>query len=206
MRTIEVTLYKFDELPTEEAKKRALEWAREHRGFSEWDVQDLTDRMKEEIEEAGYYLGRYDSVCWSLSHCQGDGVCFSAEADLEKVAARLLPEARQALEWAANCDNATQAFVVGDERGHTIRLEWEDIQTSTAIEWLSSSEDKVAWVLMTPLLDRLREAVEEDIRSLQHMLQKMGYDYIEDMDSDENLVDAMDANGDEFDEEGNYQQ
>jgi len=74
MRTIELTLYKFDEL-SEEAKQTAIKNERD----SEYNV-DLSmfkSSATEQIEELGFY----DDIelKYSLSYSQGDGLSFSCK-------------------------------------------------------------------------------------------------------------------------------
>jgi hypothetical protein len=87
---------------SEEAKARAREVWRE----TAWDSVDselLTEQFAEALEyefgiEARTHPVKYATVTryepeieWSLSYCQGDGVSFQADVDIEKIVAHGVP-------------------------------------------------------------------------------------------------------------------
>ena len=196
-----VTLYRYEELD-ERAQERALEWAREHRGWQDWDTEDLTEQMKQDLEDRGYVVSGKHPISWSLSYSQGDGVCFDAAIDLKIVAKRLYPEAIEALDWAASVGYPTWANVNGEERYYTCDLDWSDITDDIDIEDLEEGE-ALAWTIMVPRLQRLRELVEADMSDTQSALERLGYAEIAYRDSEKYLKESMKANEDEFDEDGN---
>lgn len=72
MRTIETTVYTFDEL-TPKAKERARQWWRE--GF-EYDGEDVIEDFKAIAALLGF---KVDKVYWSGFSSQGDGASFTGE-------------------------------------------------------------------------------------------------------------------------------
>ena len=71
MKTIEINLYSYDEL-SNEAKQCALrEWNKNNTEL----LYDFKDYCKEVLKEEGFIDTK---VSYSLSYCQGDGLCFSA--------------------------------------------------------------------------------------------------------------------------------
>lgn len=72
MRTIETTVYKYDELPTDEARERAREWYTQTCRDYEW-----WDSCYEDARTIGAALGfRIDDIFFSGFSRQGDGACF----------------------------------------------------------------------------------------------------------------------------------
>lgn len=77
MRTIETTVYDFDEL-SDEAKQNAIE-----KWYENEDYPWLEDNIACFLSENDPYF--YDKKTqYSLSYCQGDGLSFESKFDLEK--------------------------------------------------------------------------------------------------------------------------
>lgn len=80
MRTIEINLYKYNELTDEAAKERARDWYRQgHLDYEWWDhVYDMA-------KEAGAILGiDIDNIYFSGFWSQGDGACFEGSYSYRK--------------------------------------------------------------------------------------------------------------------------
>lgn len=79
MRTIEKTIYKYDELPTEAAKAKARDWYRET-GMS----YDWWDAVYEDAKTILEAIGFTDvDICFSGFGSQGDGASFTAKYGYE---------------------------------------------------------------------------------------------------------------------------
>lgn len=77
MRTIETTLYDFNELSTEAKQVAIQKW------YENEDYPWLENDMREFLNEKDPYF--YDKkIQYSLCYCQGDGLSFSSKFDLEK--------------------------------------------------------------------------------------------------------------------------
>ena len=89
MRIEEVKVLQFNEL-SDTAKERAREWYRNrlNNDFS-FESDCIGENFKEALKDAGYCT---DNVEWSLSSCQGDGVNFAGDIDLDVVLPRILTE------------------------------------------------------------------------------------------------------------------
>lgn len=76
MRQELVSYYKFDELPTQEAKDKALNWYRE--GYPDYDWWDsVYDRWDTLLEQAGFTAADiHFTGFWS----KGDGACFDCSS------------------------------------------------------------------------------------------------------------------------------
>jgi hypothetical protein len=78
MRTIEKTIYKYDELPTEAAKAKAREWYRETGLDYEW-----WDAVYEDAKTILAAIGFSDvDIRFSGFYCQGDGASFTGRYGL----------------------------------------------------------------------------------------------------------------------------
>lgn len=81
MRTIETTLYKFDEL-SDEAKQKAIEDARERE--HEYGLESLPEMMQDQLEYLLTEKGARNlsvTVRYSLGYSQGDGASFTGSFD-----------------------------------------------------------------------------------------------------------------------------
>jgi hypothetical protein len=80
MRTIttETELYSFEELSTEAQERAVAEYVE----TAEFDTESMTDGMQYELGEYG--LSDME-LNYSLSNCQGDGVAFYGDVDIEAV-------------------------------------------------------------------------------------------------------------------------
>ena len=72
---------------SEEARARARDcWREKGWTWDQCDSDQLTEFFKHELEEE-WGIDEAE-VSWSLSYCQGDGVSFTANLNLDKVAAK----------------------------------------------------------------------------------------------------------------------
>ena len=89
MRTINVTLYEYDELPTDRAKERAREWFRRAGGGDDYCSEYVIDDAKTCFALCGFDITDvYYSGFWS----QGDGACFVGSWSAKDVKADKLKE------------------------------------------------------------------------------------------------------------------
>ena len=103
-----VTLYSYEELPTEAAKKRARQW---YIKVGEDRDETVEFVMREQIECAGIGDAK---LLYSLGHRRGDGVCFEVVIALHRfvVTQRVL---RRAVELRRRLD-----FIEIDKTGHDL--------------------------------------------------------------------------------------
>lgn len=80
MRKIQVTVYQFDELPTEKAKEKAREWFRSLPD-DDW-FRPAYEDMKECLSLCGFTV---DQIFFSGFSSQGDGACFEGGWKAEDV-------------------------------------------------------------------------------------------------------------------------
>lgn len=203
-KTYKTTTYTYAELPTPEAKKRAVEWARknENETFSDFHATDITRMFYEKLSALGYPCHDPDArddhrrtrahgdangcIEWSLSHSQGDGVAFYGPVDMEIVAKRVLTPEDYAAWKTLHDDGDITVKLVRNGFGHRYS-HWNTMTVS--IE--SNSGDSA-------LLQRIEDAITEDVRKTSRELESAGYKEIEYKLSDPVLIEGLMNNDDEF--------
>lgn len=101
MRTIETTVYNYDELPTDAAKERAREWYLEHGLYYEW-----WDSAYDDARTIGAALGfEVEKIFFSGFYSQGDGASFTGHYYYS-------PGWREKLR--KYCPLETEAFAIGE--------------------------------------------------------------------------------------------
>lgn len=173
--TCQLTLYYFDEL-SEEAKKRALTQKYEFEGDSSLELQ-LKYRFTQYLARCGYPV---DDICWSLNHCQGDGMAFyGAIPDLEVLARRLGFE-DEAIDTLNKLGMKDAVWCIKRNYfGH--RYSHEHTMEIDVGEFYNTSD--------TPnIIDKLEAAIKTDIVKLSQLLCGIGYALIDDYYSDENMI------------------
>jgi hypothetical protein len=86
-RTIETTLYKFDELPSDKAKEAAREWFRRS---SDGD-NDFAECVIDDAKQCAAILGiEIDEVYWCGFNSQGDGASFEGSYSYAKGAPKAI--------------------------------------------------------------------------------------------------------------------
>lgn len=208
MRTIESTVYTFDELD-DSAKERARDWWRELEALdfdAECVIEDA-QRMAEilgiefdtrPVKLMGGGVRRDPCVYWSGFSSQGDGACFEGRYRYAKGAAKAIrKEAPQDTRLHAIADDLQavqrKAFYRLEARvRHTGRYYHEH---STSID-VEAGEDSYRDI--GDKGEAIAEALREFMRWIYRHLEQE-YTYIM---SDENVDESIRTNGYEFDENG----
>lgn len=199
MKTVELKLYKFDEL-SKEVQEKVIKNNRDINVYDDWHEFILEDWIKEVIPSKGFEATNiYYSGFWS----QGDGAMF----EYEGIADELLNEFIDTLnlspmrkQWVSNNVSVTGW---GKHRGHyshekccSHSIYWGvnngDIQYSSSFhQWLVSFEDDFEAFIIDRYEDICRElyrALEESYyylteeRQIVETLYGQDYDYTEDGD------------------------
>ncbi|MAG77177.1 MAG: hypothetical protein CL811_10515 [Colwelliaceae bacterium] len=74
MRTKTINVYKYEEL-SEKAKEKALDWYRETNDYP-FLYENLEEDLKIVLKDSKIRIVSDFKLFYSLSHCQGDGLCF----------------------------------------------------------------------------------------------------------------------------------
>ena len=196
MERITIETYKFEELD-EKAQKKAIEWYREHAWDSHNDNQ-LTDDFCEYLEENGLvvdYTGgknTHPKVWWSLGNCQGDGVAFEGKIDLDKLAAKHEDVAALMKKVKEIDEEATSDFWFRiSHSGHYYH------ENSMSVD--SECSDNEA---LHEIQAELQTIIEGLIKEWSRHCEKMGYDEIDYVNSDESIIEMIEANEYNFTKEG----
>lgn len=194
MREITVKLFGINEL-SEKSKNRAIHAFRQ-KGWN-WDESDaelLSETFEEKISEMGYCS---DNIAWSLSCCQGDGVCFAGEVDIEKISERLLENKK------ISSDEFSEIKTLIDEGFLTMELSkgrsyYCILNCNYDGEFLEEN------TYLEPTLDLLIKLIQDDYSELEGELEKIGYDEIDYKNTDDYIIECMEANDYEFLEDGTF--
>ena len=196
--------YRFEEL-SEAAKETAREWFRE---AHEWDSSDsdmLTEQFQQDLESQYGMSGM--KVWWSLGSCQGDGVAFEGEPDIESMAAACA----EGQGWhAAACQQLRKlidaakvtAFLAGRQEdpewrvviGHEGRYYgWHSMNVNVYCQsaW---GDIEVCQNTLDEIAALAAEAVCEICSEVCEVLETQGYAEIEYHESDEWIAQECDAN------------
>ena len=182
---------------SEEAKARARDCRRE-KGWT-WDQCDsdqLTEFFKQELEEK-WGIDEAE-VSWSLGYCQGDGVSFTANLNLDKVAVkneavREIMQAVELLEAAGGWEYLPEWSVSIDANGGH----------ASCYTYHGSHGDEQR--VLDELCVEMEAELEQVYKQACRRLEELGYAEIEYHDSDEYLDDELTANDHYlFTEEGEF--
>lgn len=131
----------------------------------------LGEYFTRELKAAGYEPHN-DGVYWSLGYCQGDGMAFDADCDLDVLIGRLMLGSMKAAVWHAI--EKTENFRVVVKHGgkcchsRSMSVEAEDWR----VEECCTRSEQRAW-------DWLIGAIEADVERISERLEKDGYSLLE---------------------------
>lgn len=191
MKTVEITLYKFDEL-SDEAQQNAIQKWREDQYQNGDNLFWFMDSCKDYLKDTGFINPK---IQYSLSYSQGDGLSFSADGytRLKETFIKHLGEHHSNIADYL-CDNVT--LQIKGNTGHYCYASKSDIDLY--LEVYSSNN--------TPLVDDLIEVVMKDITdeylTACRVLETNGYEQIEYEQSDEYIQETINANDYDFTIEG----
>ena len=78
-KTMTITVYQYDELPTEKAKERAREWFK----ISNAELGNVRDKISDDMKETLSSIGLGDcKPQFAMNYCQGDGASFYGTIDV----------------------------------------------------------------------------------------------------------------------------
>lgn len=179
-----ITTYAFNEL-SDKAKKKAVAILQQSESEN-LPTEFITEVLAEKLEDTGYPS---DKIAWSLSCCQGDGVAFTGRIDLDLVVPRLFKGDKAA--------RLLELLEEGHIRIDIIKHGAYSHANSMRLDVNFSGDDKDV-----PLVNELKEDILTDIRSLSKDMEKIGYDQIDALTSEEAVIESAIANAMEFTKEG----
>lgn len=194
MRTIETKVFTFDEL-SDDAKQTAIEQIRNQENSI--DLYSFKEQCEDIIANNGFTGGI--ELQYSLSYSQGDGLSFSCDRYdfLEDIFLELLGKGK---ERTAKTLAENTTFVCKSNNNRYCFASKSDIDMYLE-NWTSSinttDTDNIDKVITAAL-----EVVQNKYLKLCKELEDAGYDEIEYQDSDEFIIETIEANEYEFTEEG----
>lgn len=202
MRTATVNLYSVKEL-TGKAKDRAIEAGRTFANET-FDSDGMTEELQDHaIEKHGV---KTDTCYWSISFCQGDGVAFYGNLDLDELAKKH-GDVKAILAKAKKIDVTLSVKIDGkNSRYHhwnsmTVEVEndygfrYNDKKyTDKRLTELENKSDALA--------NELQEAVATILKDASRDTYRWGEEVILANSEDENVIDLLEGNEWEFDENG----
>jgi hypothetical protein len=201
-----------------EAKERAREWWRE-RERNDFNTDGMTEMLVNDLEyEYGIEVSYSTCKCgngktynrpdieWDFSYCQGDGVSFKTDINLEKMAAHGVPgceyfsfDAQKLAELWKGMQVVEAVSFSEYSIDWTIRLD----KGNATVEYRTyRDQDEGEDRLCTMLATEMEKILESIYKDACRRLEKIGYDDIEYRNSDECIEEEIEANDYKFDEAG----
>jgi hypothetical protein len=190
MKTIEIQLYKFDEL-SEAAKQTAIEKERNSEDY--FFMEFFKDDAMEKINEAGF-KGNV-KLQYGLSYSQGDGLSFSCQYfdKMNDLFTEVLGPGKQK---TIDCLINNISFDLKANNGHYCYASKSDIDLELDNYYVKSQNN------IDLVINKVREKLEDLYIDLCRELEKQGYSEIEFQNSDECISENLINNDYDFTENG----
>lgn len=184
MRTIETTLYTFDEL-TKEAKENAIERIRETQDEPLYFFDEI---YNERFSDSGF---EGTEVQYCLSNSQGDGLSFSAE-NYNKLKELILEVLGSGKEKTAKLIAEHIEITIEGNKGRYCYASRTDVNVS-----FNQYHPKI-----THIIEEVERKLQDIYLSLCKELGEIGYAEIDYYYSDEAIIEHIEVNDYEFTEDG----
>ena len=198
-RKVETEIFTFRELPKKGQEKAIQDW-REAGHSLDFIGDDLSEVFKAELNALGL---PDDNVQWSLGYSQGDGVAFYGTIDVEEYLRKnkLLKKYKSiAADTSAQLQGENSRYHHWNSMQVLVYYEGDEIRDLPEVgsgpkEWRPVTDKE-------KLLAEFEEHLKEHIEEVSRTLEKMGYDEIEYLQSDEQIADTLEANEYEYTADG----
>lgn len=196
MQEVTVKLFEFEELP-QEVQERVVQREREKldREGWYWLSEEISWMFSEMLAERGL---PNEDVRFSLTHCQGDGVAFYGDIDIQEY----IEKNEEDLEWLSA---ALVHEALGDSEGSFLDKIYAQIEKSRSWHHYDHHNTMVVRVEAcdaTPEEEELAEGLEaqlqQHVKEVSRELEEHGYRVIEHAQSDESIRDMLIARGDHY--------
>lgn len=174
MKEITLKVYEFSELSKDVQNK--LIQKRAELNQRHVDATFVTDALRDSLSGNGVNA---KNVFWSLSNCQGDGVCVDGEIEALTLFKFMGVRKKCVMEMAAR----GQVKVIAEHRGRHCH------KHSFHLEIVCDDQDQPQEVL--DYLEKLTESALEHIRNACDAAEKVGYDHIDHLGSEEVAKDEL---------------
>jgi uncharacterized protein YjbJ (UPF0337 family) len=202
MRTVKVNLYSVKEL-TGKAKDRAIEAGRQWHNET-FDADNMTEQLQDHAKEKFGVVT--DECMWSISFCQGDGVAFYGNLDLDVLSAKHRNVA--AILRKAKKHDITLSVKIEGRNGRYHHYNTMDVEVENDYGFRYNGK-KYREARLTELerisdglAEELRAAVKSILVDASHDTYSWGEDCILADSEDDAIEDLLDANDWEFDVNG----
>jgi DNA-dependent RNA polymerase auxiliary subunit epsilon len=207
MREITKSIYTFNEL-NPEAKQKAIN---DYIEGIDWSIESeyITEVFQDELSNLGY--PNHDTP-WSLNYSQGDGVAFYGQVDVENVARRLLNEDNYNFlmemldEIKLEFDIVKNSFGYHYSHYNTMSVEMELVEWSDRLDFDGGSDleevDRNLSQKVVVVANELWGAIRRDVVETSQRLEKIGYEMIEGVQSEESAIEYLKESDVEFYENG----
>lgn len=190
MRTEEIKIYNFEEL-SDKAKEKARDWWKND-GLDEHERDSITESFQEKLEKLGLPT---EKVCWGLSCCQGDGVAFYGNVDIEdyltknklKTTYKELLNNGDVLIWDVEIYNNNHHYNHYNTMSIRYNLDYNQITDE-----------------LEELAEELTDHILSHIKEISKDFETSGYKQIDYYNSDEYVDEVITANEYEFTENGDH--
>lgn len=178
---------KFSEL-SDDAKQKARENYSINYSINEFINEDIEIIFKEKLDDAGL---PHNNVYFSLGHCQGDFVSFEGFIDLIGYLQKnkIFTEYKRLFDCGGN---ERVSFEVRHPALKSMTLNMDDFIS----DYHAGTEEQIKQVRW--LAEELYDYIKDHISSTSKKLRYMGYEIIEDLESDQ----SIECSGIEFNEDG----
>jgi hypothetical protein len=190
MKTIEIQLYKFDEL-SDESRQNAIEMQRN----SKYNIylDSFNDNAHEQIIDAGF-RGKI-KLQYSLSYCQGDGLSFSCDYfdKLNDLFIEILGEGKQK---TIDCLINNCSFKMENTNNRYYFASKNDLDFYLDNYYVKSQSN------IDLVIEKVKEKLEDLYIDLCKSLEKQGYNEIDYQNSDEYISEMLISNDYDFTKNG----
>lgn len=185
METISIDTYQFDELP-KEVQEKVVDKTRD---TFKIDSDLITEIFKEELANKGL---PNEDIRYSLSYCQGDGVAFYGNIDIDLLCEKD-EKAKDLIEAIRKFDPDVYLAITIKKSSHFHMYDHYntmDLYIEDDFHWASEEEEKKFIRRLTELEKYLKDLIKDTSQELE----RIGYADIESQLSDENIIDFLTAN------------
>ena len=206
MKKIGVDVYKINELSSDIRQKVIDRNRYEYLDCANYDIQDDFSQI---LEQKGYPT---NDIRYSLSYCQGDGVAFYGDIDLENFIEKRYSELEENLskhdlrrikyiaKQGLTIDIRKSSYFHLYDHYNTMIVEVVDCVENYMYEYAKQSDIEE----MISSVYELEKFISDDVKLLSRELESIGYDIIETYTSDDYIVEGFELSEVYFTKEGRY--
>ena len=189
MRTVRTKIYSFAEL-SKEAKERAIKAFRDT-NYENIELDSFSDYCVDVASEKGFKDAK---IRYSLSYSQGDGLSFDADMNIEQLIREAKPDIKTSV-LDVLCNYSVHSCKAN--AGHYAYASESDIEF-----YLDGVDSYKPLNRLTEYVAEIESYIQDKYMNICSTLQADGYAEIEHQDSDEYIIETIEANEYEFTADG----